>query len=69
MKTDINFPQFLALNSQFNRKTLFDVKKIEYNDSSGSKKTAINRNWVLGGQRLNSQAKNLCSLMRYLMNI
>ena len=32
------FPHFLAQNSQFDRKTLFDVKKIEYNDSSGRKK-------------------------------
>ena len=32
------FFAFLAQNSQFDRKTLFDVKKIEYNDSSGRKK-------------------------------
>ena len=32
------FPHFFAQNSQFNRKTFFDVNKIEYNHCSGTKK-------------------------------
>ena len=39
MKIDINlFPHFFAQNSQFNRKTFFDVNKIGYFDSSGREK-------------------------------
>ena len=76
-KLTSTFSAFLAQNSQFNHKTLFDVKKIEYNDSSGWKKcykltkfsSAINRGRFQLSPQFNSSRSSYDVILLTFQNV